>query len=128
VPARRLVYSTERGRVRPPSSRPPESPSDGVVRIARERSGRGGKTVTVIRGLPERGEALAARAAALKHRCGAGGTVTDDAVLIQGDDRVSSAPGTREAGFREEASGADWRERIAERLRAWGYRVELAGG
>jgi translation initiation factor 1 len=78
-----------------------------VVRIFRERGGRGGKTVTVVRGLPERGEPLAVLAGELKRLCGAGGTVTDDdAVEIQGDHR----------------------ERVAERLRARGYRVKLAGG
>lgn len=78
-----------------------------MVRIFRERGGRGGKTVTVVRGLPERGEPLAVLAGELKRLCGAGGTVTGDgAVEVQGDHR----------------------ERIAERLRARGYRVKLAGG
>lgn len=84
----------------------PAIPNDGVVRIFRERGGRGGKVVTVVRGLPERGEALAGRAAELKRLCGAGGGVKDGAVEIQGDHR----------------------ERIAERLRALGYSVKLAGG
>jgi translation initiation factor 1 len=85
---------------------PPAIPNDGVIRIFRERGGRGGKVVTVVRGLPERGEALAGRAAELKRLCGAGGGVKDGAVEIQGDHR----------------------ERIAERLRALGYSVRLAGG
>jgi translation initiation factor 1 len=106
VSGRRLVYTTESGRVRPSAASPPGLPVDGVVRIFRERGGRGGKTVTVIRGLPERGEPLAARAAELKQLCGAGGTVKADAVEIQGDHR----------------------ERVAEHLRGRGYRVKLAGG
>jgi len=84
----------------------PATPNDGVVRISRERGRRGGKTVTVIRGLPERGTELEARAVELKRLCGAGGTLRDGAVEIQGDHR----------------------ERIAERLRVLGYRVKLAGG
>ena len=84
----------------------PGFPNDGVVRISRERGQRGGKTVTVIRGLPERGTELEARAVELKRLCGAGGTLRDGAVEIQGDHR----------------------ERIAERLRVLGYRVKLAGG
>lgn len=84
----------------------PGFPNDGVVRISRERGRRGGKTVTVIRGLPERGTELEARAVELKRLCGAGGTLRDGAVEIQGDHR----------------------ERIAERLRVLGYRVKLAGG
>jgi translation initiation factor 1 len=106
----RRVYATEAGRIRPPSlaalsgSTPPPVPNDGVVRILRERGGRNGKTVTVIRGLPPR--ELDERAADLKRLCGAGGAVKDGAVEVQGDHR----------------------ERIAERLRSLGHRVKLAGG
>ncbi len=108
----RLVYSSETGRAgRQPAPAqktpaPPGFPDDGIVRISRERGNRGGKTVTVIRGLPERGPALEARVAELKRLCGAGGTLRDGFVEIQGDHR----------------------ERIAERLRALGYTVKLAGG
>jgi translation initiation factor 1 len=79
-------------------------PPGAVVRIVRERAGRAGKTVTVIRGLPARG--LEDQAADLKRLCGAGGSVKDGAVEIQGDHR----------------------ERVAARLRALGHRVVLAGG
>lgn len=90
-----------------PSARPaPTPPRDGVVRLFRDRGGRNGKTVTVIRGLPERGPALEARAAEMKRLCGAGGTLKDGVVEIQGDHR----------------------ERLAEHLRALGYPVKLAGG
>ena len=90
-----------------PSPRPaPALPRDGVVRLFRDRGGRNGKTVTVIRGLPERGPALEARVALMKRLCGAGGTLKDDAVEIQGDHR----------------------KRLAEHLRAAGYTVKLAGG
>ena len=73
----RRVYSTESGRIRQPASARPASPSsppvpnDGVVRIFRDRSGRNGKAVTVIRGLPARD--VEERAAELKRLCGAGG-------------------------------------------------------
>ena len=109
----RLVYSTDSGRVpvtgRPesrPASTPPRAPDDGVVRVSRERGGRNGKTVTLVRGLPDRGDALEARAAALTRLCGAGGTLRDGTVEIQGDHR----------------------ERIALHLRGLGLRVKLAGG
>jgi translation initiation factor 1 len=84
----------------------PSVPNDGVVRIFRERGGRGGKVVTVVRGLPERGSALDALAGELKRLCGAGGAVKDRTVEVQGDHR----------------------NRIAERLRSKGYAVTLAGG
>ena len=84
----------------------PLLPSDGVVRLFRDRGGRNGKTVTVIRGLPERGPALEDRVAQMKRICGAGGTLKDGTVEIQGDHR----------------------ERLAEHLRTLGYTVKLAGG
>ena len=84
----------------------PTAPRDGVLRLFRDRGGRNGKTVTVIHGLPERGPALDARLSELKRLCGAGGTVKDGVVEIQGDHR----------------------ERLAERLRTLGYTVKLAGG
>jgi translation initiation factor 1 len=81
-------------------------PNDGVVRIFSERGQRGGKTVTVVRGLSDRGAALEVRAQELKRLCGAGGTVRGGAIEVQGDHR----------------------ERIAERLKGLGYTVKLAGG
>ena len=75
-----------------------------MVRIFRDRSGRNGKVVTVIHGLPAR--QLDERASALKRLCGAGGAVKDGAVEIQGNHR----------------------ERIAGHLRALGHTVRLAGG
>jgi translation initiation factor 1 len=113
----RLVYSSDSGRVppaspkaprpgKPQSKSPPNLPDDGVVRLFREKGGRGGKTVTVVRGLPERGPALEARLGELKRLCGAGGTLREGALEIQGDHR----------------------DRIAERLTALGYKVKLAGG
>jgi len=106
----RRVYSTEAGRIRPAapsrSSAPtgPPLPNDGVVRVFRDRGGRNGKVVTVIRGLPAR--QLEERASDLKRLCGAGGAVKESAVEIQGDHR----------------------EKIAERLRGLGHAVKLAGG
>ena len=105
----RLVYSTAGGDRRKevdqrtePSS--PQLPDDGVLRIFREKGGRGGKTVTVVRGLP--GGDLERIASELKRRCGSGGAVKAGAVEIQGDHR----------------------EKAAVLLEAKGYRVKLAGG
>ena len=110
----RLVFSTDGARLEEDARRTQVSKAskiestlgDGTIRIFRERTGRGGKVVTVIRGLPDRGAALDARAAELRRLCGAGGTVKDGAVEVQGDHR----------------------ERVAERLCALGYKVKLAGG
>jgi translation initiation factor 1 len=59
-----------------------------------------------VRGLRADETTLANLAVELKRLCGSGGTVRDGAIEVQGDHR----------------------ERIAERLRAQGYSVKLAGG
>ena len=104
----RLVYSSSAGSAdkRASQAGSAAAPNDGVVRIFRERGNRRGRTVTVVRGLPERGADLEARARELRQLCGAGGTLREGAIEVQGDHR----------------------ERIAERLRALGYQVKLAGG
>lgn len=119
----RLVYSTASGRVCPqcsrpaarcacrparrkPSGPPPGEARDGGVRIRRETKGRKGKTVTVVVGLPLDGPALEALARDLKQQCGAGGSVVDGRVVVQGDHR----------------------ERLVASLQARGYTVKAAGG
>lgn len=88
------------------STTPSSATSEGVVRIARDRKGRGGKTVTVITGLPGDDAALAALAQSLKKLCGSGGTTKSGVIEIQGDHR----------------------DRLAAHLTSLGYRVKLAGG
>ncbi len=58
---------------------------DGIARVTREKQGRGGKTVTVVRGLPLPAEALAALGKRLRNACGAGGTAKDGVLEVQGD-------------------------------------------
>lgn len=89
-----LVYSTDTGRLCPDCQKPiaecicskmavPEG--DGTVRIRRETKGRGGKTVTVISGVPLALDELKTLAAQLKKRCGTGGTLKDGVIEIQGE-------------------------------------------
>jgi len=90
-----LVWSSELGRVCPGCGKPAAAcacrkqqsrpAGDGIVRVRRESKGRGGKTVTVVLGVPGNDEALKALAGELKRRCGTGGTVKDGAIEIQGD-------------------------------------------
>lgn len=93
-----LVYSTEGGRMCPQCRQPvaqcacktrAEAASrvagDGVVRVARESKGRGGKVVTLVRGVPLDGAELDALAKRLKTACGSGGTVKNGVIEIQGD-------------------------------------------
>ena len=66
-----------------------------VLRL--EKKGRGGKSVTVVAGLPRNEAFLRDLAGALKRACGTGGTVADDTVEIQGDqrERLRAALGAR---------------------------------
>ncbi|MFQ5419507.1 MAG: translation initiation factor [Anaerolineae bacterium] len=81
-------------------------PPQQQPRIFRERKGRGGKTVTVVRDLQLTPDDLAAMGKRLKRLCGAGGAVKDGAVEIQGDHR----------------------EKVAAELQNLGYKAKLAGG
>ena len=78
----------------------------GRVDIIRQKAGRGGKTVTVVTnfigiGLPEK-ERLAKQ---MQKACGAGGTVKDGQIEIQGDKREEVARILTEAGFRPVLAG-----------------------
>jgi translation initiation factor 1 len=99
-----LVYSTESGRMCPVCRKAiaqceckrgegawiagqarNDKPVDGIVRVSRETKGRGGKAVTVVRGLALDAASLAKLAQQLKAACGSGGTVKDGAIEVQGD-------------------------------------------
>jgi translation initiation factor 1 len=73
----------------PPPPTPPLPPEKQTAKLAVEKRKKG-KTVTVVRGLPAQGNDLPALLAQLKNACGAGGTVKDDELEIQGNhlDRV----------------------------------------
>jgi translation initiation factor 1 len=93
----RIVYTTESGRICPDCGRPLANCSckkrsirpsgDGVVRVALEKKGRRGKTVSIINGLPGSDDELRELASELKRRCGSGGTLKDGVIEIQGDHR-----------------------------------------
>ncbi|WP_313622515.1 translation initiation factor Sui1 [Achromobacter sp.] len=99
-----LVYSTEAGRMCPECRQPiaqcvcgqaariPPA-GDGVARVSRETKGRGGKAVTLVRGLALAPDALNALGKQLRTACGSGGTVKDGVIEVQGDhcDRIMDA-------------------------------------
>lgn len=115
----RLVYSTESGRVmtcptcglpykncRCSQEAPPVRKNDGIVRVMRDRKQRGGKTVTVIDGVPGGEAELAVLAQQLKKLCGSGGTVKDGKIEIQGEHC----------------------DKVIARLTALGHKVKRSGG
>jgi translation initiation factor 1 len=72
-----------------------------TVRVSVDKKGRKGKTVTIVAGLRHNPETLEEISRTLKQHCGAGGTVKEGNIEIQGDNRV----------------------RVAEKLRAMNYVV-----
>lgn len=81
---RRLVFSTESGRIKQPTTN--DAPvGDGKVRVRLEKKGRGGKAVTTVSGLPLNEAELKALGKTLKKKAGVGGAVKDGVVEVQGD-------------------------------------------
>lgn len=111
-----LVYSTESGRMCPACrqavaqcvchAKKAIPATDGIVRVSRETRGRGGKAVTVVKGLALDAPALAVLGKQLKTACGSGGTVKDGVIEVQGDHC----------------------ERVIDTLKAQGWVVKRAGG
>jgi translation initiation factor 1 len=75
------------------------------VRVGREVAGRGGKAVSVIRGLPLGAEQLGQLATRLKKLCGAGGAVKGGCIEIQGDHRERLVSELCRLGFEARRAG-----------------------
>ena len=99
----RTVYSTETGGICPKCGWPQRDckcssqfgrdeplPARIVAKLRIEKKGRGGKTVTVVYGLPDNQPFLKELSTELKRACGTGGAVVMGGVEIQGDlrDRI----------------------------------------
>jgi translation initiation factor 1 len=111
-----LVYSTDSGRMCPgcrkaislcacSTAAPAPAMADGIVRISRETKGRGGKAVTVVRGLPMDPASLEAMAKQLKAACGSGGTVKNGVLEMQGDHRDKILALLTSQGFKIKRAG-----------------------
>lgn len=57
------------------------------LRLNMERAGRGGKTVTLVKGFVGSDEDITSLCKLLKQKCGIGGSVKDGEIIIQGDHR-----------------------------------------
>jgi translation initiation factor 1 len=104
---RGVVMRTDPGRLRTAArpAQPVAAAGPAKVRVARETSGRSGKGVSVISGLPLAGEELEALATRLKKLCGAGGAVKDSTIEIQGEHRDRLVAELVKMGYEAKRSG-----------------------
>ena len=109
------VYSTENTKnFRARSSQSEESVrgsarnrnDEEIVYLKRQTKGRRGKAVIIISGLPNNKLGLGEISKKLKTKCGVGGAVIKDTILIQGDKR----------------------DILRQELESMGYKVKLSGG
>ena len=110
-----LVYSTDAGRMCPACRQPVAGcickqagtilSTDGVVRVSRESKGRGGKSVTVVKGLALDAAALAQLGKQLKTACGSGGTVKDGVIEVQGDHCETVMNALKKQGYNVKRAG-----------------------
>ncbi len=100
-----LVFASGIGRIREEKLKAVRPQGDGVVRITLKRLG-GGKTASVVTGIPLEEDEMKDLARSLKQKCGVGGSVKDFNIEIQGDKRNI----------------------LKTELEKRGYTVKLAGG
>lgn len=75
----------------------------GPLHVILDKKGRKGKTATIVEGFELPDEEVAAIASRLKQKIGTGGSARGGEILLQGD----------------------WRQKIAELLRAEGFKIKL---
>lgn len=106
----RTVWSSEHGDLRKKEENSADvislPPAQQTVYLHRDTGGRGGKAVTLVKNLVLSEEDLKSLAKKLKQECGAGGTIKDGIIEMQGEQR----------------------QKIASALQKLGYKVKIAGG
>ncbi|MBW4681494.1 MAG: translation initiation factor [Microcoleus vaginatus WJT46-NPBG5] len=75
------------------------------VRVQASRKGRKGKTVTVISGFQVKPETLESLLKQMKTQCGAGGTIKDGEIEIQGDHTQKLLQLLTQLGYKAKISG-----------------------
>ena len=106
----KTVWSSEHGDLRKKEQNSATGkslpPQQQTIYLHRESSGRGGKAVTLVKNLTLSNDDLKSLTKKLKQECGTGGTIKDNVIEMQGEQR----------------------EKIADILQKLGYKVKIAGG
>lgn len=69
------------------------------LRLNMERAGRGGKTVTLVKGFVGTDSEIESLCKLLKQKCGVGGSVKDGEIIIQGDLRTKLVELLKKEGY-----------------------------
>jgi len=102
-----FVFSTNDDfKIEDDSNEEPLTPKDQYLEAHFSNKGRGGKTVTIVKGFEGPEEDLKELAKLLKKKCGVGGAVKDYEIIIQGN----------------------YRDKIMTILNKEGYNVKRVGG
>ena len=83
----------------------PTAKSQQIVRVQPTRGGKGGKTVTVIRGLELDPAGFKLLLKKLKTRIGSGGTAKDGVIELQGDQVALALELLSQEGYRPKRAG-----------------------
>ena len=100
-----LLSQAERDQLQPAATKKGHDGKGKTVTVRIDTKGRKGKQVTLVEGLEHNPDTMEDIARILKQHCGAGGTVKQRVIEIQGDQR----------------------QRVAERLRELNYVVKGTG-
>ena len=109
-----LVYSTETGRMCPEcrnaltacTCKAKAAPvGDGNVKVMLQTKGRGGKAVTLVKGLALDAAELATLGKQLRTACGSGGTIKDGVLEVQGDHCELVMAELTKQGFKPKRAG-----------------------
>lgn len=80
-------------------------PNQQQIRVEASSKGRKGKTVTIIRGFQTNADTLNDLLKKLKTQCGAGGTLKDNEIEIQGDHKQKIVQYLSQLGYKAKGSG-----------------------
>lgn len=97
-------FSSNSGAIQRPSAEP-SAKSHQTIRVQRTKAGKGGKLVTLIKGLEAAEVELKALLKQLKAVAGTGGTIKDGVIELQGDQIAVALAALEKAGYRPKQAG-----------------------